>query len=117
MKEHLQHSYGSATLLLLDNFEQVIGAAPLVAELLEASAATKILATSRALLHVYGEHEFAVAPLALPDLKRLPDVKALSQYPAVALFLQRAVGSGQAGQVREDGAPVRAFYDTIEVVP
>ena len=91
LKEHLQHSYGSATLLLLDNFEQVIGAAPLVAELLEASAATKILATSRALLHVYGEHEFAVAPLALPDLKRLPDVKALSQYPAVALFLQRAV--------------------------
>src|SRR3989449_1281036 len=91
LKEHLQHSNGSATLLLLANFYQRIGAAPLVAELLEASAAPKILATSRALLHVYGEHEFAVAPLALPDLKRLPDVKALSQYPAVALFLQRAV--------------------------
>jgi predicted ATPase/serine/threonine protein kinase/Tfp pilus assembly protein PilF len=90
LKEHLQHSHHQATLLLLDNFEQVASAAPLVAGLLEASAAIKILATSRAVLHVYGEHEFPVPPLALPDLNLLPDVETLSRYPAVALFLQRA---------------------------
>ena len=61
-----------------------------MAELLEASAGLKILVTSRALLHVYGEHEFPVPPLALPDLNLLPDVDTLSRTPAVALFLQRA---------------------------
>ena len=90
LKEHLHHSHHPAMLLLLDNFEQVTSAAGTVAELLEASAGIKILVTSRALLHVYGEHEFAVSPLALPDLTLLPDVETLSRTPAVALFLQRA---------------------------
>jgi transcriptional regulator with XRE-family HTH domain len=54
------------SLLLLDNFEQILDAAPLVAELLAASPGLKILATSRATLHLSGEHEFPVSPLALP---------------------------------------------------
>ncbi len=90
LKEHLQHSHRLPTLLFLDNFEQVTSAAPRVAELLEASPAIKIMVTSRALLRVYGEHEFPVPPLALPDLNLLPDVETLSRYPAVTLFLQRA---------------------------
>ena len=90
LKEHLQQVHRLPTLLLLDNFEQVTNAAPRVAELLEASPAIKILVTSRALLRVYGEHEFPVPPLALPDLNQLPDIETLSQYPAVTLFLQRA---------------------------
>ncbi len=77
-------------LLLLDNFEQVVSAAGEVAELLTACPQLAALVTSRASLHVRGEHEFAVPPLELPDLKHLPDLVALSRSAAVALFLQRA---------------------------
>jgi predicted ATPase/DNA-binding CsgD family transcriptional regulator len=74
-------------LLLLDNFEQVITAGPQVAELVAACPHLKILFTSRAVLHIRGEHEFPVPPLALPNRKQLPDVEDLSQYSAVTLFL------------------------------
>ncbi|MDQ5854053.1 MAG: DUF4062 domain-containing protein, partial [Chloroflexota bacterium] len=82
-------------LLLLDNFEQVVGAAPVVGDLLQAAPELKVLVTSRAILHVRGEHEFPVPPLALPDLEHLPPggsdlVAALSQYEAVRLFIERA---------------------------
>jgi predicted ATPase/DNA-binding CsgD family transcriptional regulator len=77
-------------LLLLDNFEQVIRAAPVLTELLEKCSTLKILVTSREILRVRGEQEFFVAPLALPDLSYLPEPEAISQYAAVALFLQRA---------------------------
>ena len=77
-------------LLLLDNFEQVVEAAVVVAELLVACPKLKILVTSRMVLHVQAEREFAVPPLSLPNLKRLPDLVTLSQYEAVALFIQRA---------------------------
>ncbi len=90
LKEHLHYSHHPAMLLLLDNFEHVISAGAMLAELLEASAGVKVLVTSRALLHVYGEHDFPVPPLALPDLNLLCDVETLSRTPAVALFLQRA---------------------------
>jgi len=77
-------------LLLLDNFEQVAGAAPLLVELLQACPDLNILVTSRAVLHVTGEHEFLVPPLGLPDLAHLPESEALGQYPAIALFVQCA---------------------------
>ena len=77
-------------LLLLDNFEQVAAAAPGLSDLLADCPHLKILVTSRAVLHIYGEHEFPVPPLALPDLTHLPGSEALSQYAAVALFLQCA---------------------------
>jgi predicted ATPase len=77
-------------LLLLDNFEQVLAAAPRLSDLLVECPHLKMLVTSRAVLHVRGEHEFPVPPLALPDLADLPESDALSQYAAVALFLQRA---------------------------
>ncbi len=76
-------------LLLLDNFEQVITAAPTLSILLEACPHLKILVTSRAALHLHGEHEFPVPSLALPDLTHMPASEALSQVAAVALFLQR----------------------------
>lgn len=77
-------------LLLLDNFEQVVAAAPLVVELLQIAPQLKVLATSRALLRVSGEHEFAVQPLGLPDPERPTPVEQLHRYPAVALFVERA---------------------------
>lgn len=77
-------------LLLLDNFEQILPVAPRLSELLVACSHLKILMTSRAPLHISGEYEFLVPPLAVPSLKQLPTVETLSQYAAVALFLQRA---------------------------
>jgi predicted ATPase/tRNA A-37 threonylcarbamoyl transferase component Bud32 len=77
-------------LLLLDNFEQVIDAASVVAELLAACPDLKVMVTSRVMLHVRGEYEFAVLPLTLPDLTHLPDVHTLAQCEAIALFVQRA---------------------------
>ena len=78
-------------LLVLDNFEQVVStAAPLVAELLAESPRLRIVVTSRAALHLSGEQEFSVPPLSIPDLERLPALAALSQYEAVALFVDRA---------------------------
>ena len=77
-------------LLVLDNFEQVVQAAVPVAELLTTCPKLKMLVTSRMALHVRAEQEFAVPPLALPDFKHLPDLVALSQYAAVALFIQQA---------------------------
>jgi predicted ATPase len=77
-------------LFLLDNFEQVVTAATLVAELLTACPRLKILVTSRASLHVSGEQEFPVPPLSLPALKHLASLEILSRSEAVALFVQRA---------------------------
>jgi len=77
-------------LLLLDNFEQVVEAAPQVADLLASCPQLKLLVTSREVLHVRSEREFAVPPLALPDPTNFPKLAALARTPSVALFLQRA---------------------------
>ena len=77
-------------LLVLDNFEHVLPAATLVADLLSACPSLTVLATSRAPLRISGEHEFAVLPLAVPDQRHLPELGDLARYPAVALFLKRA---------------------------
>ncbi len=77
-------------LLFLDNFEQVIDTAPALIELLGRCPSLKILVTSREVLRVRAEQEFPVLPLALPNLSHLPEPECVSQYAAVALFLQRA---------------------------
>lgn len=76
-------------LLVLDNFEQVVLAAPLVADLLETCGGLKVLVTSRSILHIYGEYEFEVPPLALPGTEAISVAEA-SESPAVALFVERA---------------------------
>ena len=78
------------TLLLLDNLEQVIEAAPVVEKLLSGAANLKILATSRIPLGLYGEYEFPVPPLSLPDPDSLPPLENLTEYEAVRLFVERA---------------------------
>jgi predicted ATPase/transcriptional regulator with XRE-family HTH domain len=77
-------------LLLLDNFEHLVVAAAVVADLLAACPRLTILVTSREILHLRGEKELPVPPLALPELKRLPPLAVLAQYPAVELFVARA---------------------------
>jgi predicted ATPase/class 3 adenylate cyclase len=77
-------------LLVLDNFEQVVDAAPLLGELLQAAAGLKVLVTSRIALQVRHERLVDIQPLAVPPTKQLPSLEALSRYPAVRLFLQRA---------------------------
>jgi predicted ATPase/class 3 adenylate cyclase len=77
-------------LLLLDNFEQVGDAAPVVAELLAACPEVRVLVTSRAALHLRGERLYPVGPLALPEMPPLPPLERLTQYEAVQLFIARA---------------------------
>jgi predicted ATPase/DNA-binding SARP family transcriptional activator len=102
LKEYLREKQ---LLLLLDNFEQVVVAAPLVAELMAEAPGLKLLVTSRAILRLRGEHDFPVPPLALPDRRRLPDRELLSQYAAVALFMQRAVAARPEFAVTNENAP------------
>jgi predicted ATPase/Tfp pilus assembly protein PilF len=77
-------------LLVLDNFEQVLDAAPLIGDLLIAAPRLKVLVTSRAVLHLYGEYEYIVPSLAVPDLKHLPEINIVTQQAAVELFIERA---------------------------
>ena len=81
---------GRRTLIVLDNLEQVIGAAPDVAALLEASPGLLVLATSREPLAIAGERVFAVPPLAVPDVPVQSDAALLAANDCVALFVERA---------------------------
>jgi predicted ATPase/class 3 adenylate cyclase len=95
-------------LLLLDNFEQVLEAAPSVTELLAGAPGLKVLATSRAPLGLYGEHEFPVPPLSMPDLKLQPLLERLTHYEAVRLFLERAQAVKPDFKVTNESAPAVA---------
>src|SRR5829696_5079534 len=92
-------------LLVLDNFEQVLEGAPLVGELLGACPKMKVLATSRIPLRLYGEQEYLVRPLSLPDPKVMPLLEVLTQYEAVRLFVQRARAVKTDFNVTNDNAP------------
>jgi predicted ATPase/serine/threonine protein kinase len=82
-----------ATLLVLDNFEQVSDAAPIVRELLDSCPTLKVLVTSRVVLHIYGEQEFPVPPLALPEPDAASSPSALMECASIALFVQRAAAT------------------------
>jgi predicted ATPase/serine/threonine protein kinase len=117
LKENLQDSRRAPMLLLLDNFEHLIQAAPTMAQLLAMGPNLKIMVTSRAALHVYGEHEFPVPPLALPDSRSMPPVELL-QYPAVALFVQRAVAVKPDFEVnRENASAVTEICSRLDGLP
>jgi predicted ATPase len=118
LKVHLQDSSHSPMLILLDNFEHLAGAEPTVAELLVLAPNLKILVTSRAALHVYGEHEFPVPALALPDSRSLPPLDALSQYSAVALFVERAIAAKPDFELtRENAAAVVEICVRLDGLP
>ena len=107
--ENLEYYLGEKRILLMaDNFEQVLEAAPMVSEMLSGAPNLKVLATSRIPLRLYGEHEYPVPPLALPDPERLPSVERLTQYEAVRLFVERAQAAKADFSVTNESAPAVA---------
>lgn len=95
-------------LLLLDNFEQLMGAATMVAELLTEAPRLRAIVTSREPLRIAGEQEYPVPPMGLPDPRALPDLERLSQYEAVALFIARARAVRPDFAVTNQNAPAVA---------
>jgi len=95
-------------LLVLDNFEQVVGAAPLVADLLAACPRLIVLVTSRAALHVRAEHEYTVVPLAVPASAAQVSTQDWLDYAAVDLFARRARAVKPGFELTETDAPVVA---------
>jgi predicted ATPase/DNA-binding XRE family transcriptional regulator len=98
------------TLLVLDNFEHLLDAAPLVAELLTTVAALRVLVTSRASLRVRGEREYVVGPLALDAATDTITPEDLARSPAVRLFLERVA------DVRADFGLTAANAPTIAAI-
>jgi predicted ATPase/class 3 adenylate cyclase len=106
------HLAGKEVLLVLDNFEQVLEAAPEVGALLTSTERVSVLATSREPLGLSGEHEYPVPPLGLPDIRHLPSLASLSQYEAVALFIERARAVRPDFEVTNENAPAVAEITT-----
>jgi predicted ATPase len=105
LKDYLREKQ---VLLVLDNFEHVVAAAPVVAEVLAAAPRLSVLVTSRVALHLRGEKEVVASPLALPDPQRLPPLAVLSQYAAVELFIERALDVQPNFAVTNENAPAVA---------
>jgi predicted ATPase len=102
LQRYLEMVVYAPTLLFLDNFEQVLTAAPLLVALLANCRLLKVLVTSRAVLHVTGEHEYSVPPLQTPDPNQVVPFDVLSGNPAVALFHQRAAAVDATFDLREE---------------
>ena len=105
LKCYLHHKH---LLLILDNFEQVLEGAPIVGELVAACPKLKVVATSRIPLRLYGEQEYPVPSLTLPDTRILPPLKVLTQYEAVRLFVERARAVKADFSVTNENAPAVA---------
>jgi predicted ATPase len=117
LKEYVS-SLGRAMLLLLDNFEHLVSAAPVITQLLTTSPKLKVAVTSQAPLHVYGEHEFPVPPLALANLQSIPPLEVLSRLPAVALFVERAQAIKREFALTRENAPaVAAICARLDGLP
>jgi predicted ATPase/class 3 adenylate cyclase len=95
-------------LLIVDNFEQVLDASSVVADLLGAAPRMRILVTSREPLHIMGEQEFTVPPMGVPDTGQLAAPEELMNYEAVALFVQRARAVDPGFGLTEANAPTVA---------
>jgi len=115
VKDYLREKH---MLMVLDNFEHVVSAAPLVGELLAASPRLKVLVTSRSSLRLREERVVPIPPLALPDLKHLPAPHDLRQYAAVGLFVQRASSvRPDFGITDENAAAVAAICVHLDGLP
>ncbi len=105
-------------LLILDNFEHVIAAAPYVAELLSGAPHLKVLVTSREPLHIYGEHEYFVQPLQLPAAGEPIRMQAFSRVPSVQLFVERATAANPNFRLNlENADAVAAICQRLDGLP
>lgn len=95
---------GRQMLLVLDNFEQVLTAAPVLTKLVQAAPDLKILVTSRARLHLSSDCEFVVPPLAVPESAARISLEELSEYESVKLFVERARAVKPNFALREENA-------------
>lgn len=104
----IAHFHSRSLLLILDNFEQVLDASGALARMLATAPSLKVLVTSRIVLRLAGEQEHPVPPLSLPDPASLPSLDRLSQYDAVALFIDRARAIRAGFAVTNETAPAIA---------
>jgi non-specific serine/threonine protein kinase len=105
-------------LLVLDNFEQVVDAAPLLADLLAACPTLTVLVASRTVLQLYGEHDYLVPPLAVPDTRQLPPLAQLSAVEAIRLFVARAQAARANFALSGTNAPaVAAICTRLDGLP
>ncbi len=105
-------------LLVIDNFEHVIDAAPVVGKLIAGVPGVKIMTSSREVLRVYGEHEYPVPPLGLPEHSQSQTAAVISEYEAVSLFIQRARASQPSFEIDETNAATIAEICTrLEGLP
>ena len=108
MERLVDHIGTRRMLLVLDNLEQVIDAGGSINRLLAACPNVAVLTSSRSALQVSGEQEYPVPPLDLPDPANLPPLEQLSQYEAVALFIERARSVKPGFEVTNENAPAVA---------
>jgi predicted ATPase/DNA-binding XRE family transcriptional regulator len=109
---------GASTLLLLDNFEQVLDAAALVGDLLAAVASLRVLVTSRAPLRLRGEREYSVGPLALHVGSEAMSPEHLSRAPAVRLFVERAQDVRPGFRLTATNGPIiAALCQRLDALP
>lgn len=102
----IAHLHTRKILLVLDNFEHLIEAAPLVNQLLRGASQLKVLVTSREALTIYGEHVFPVTPLTLPDAPEQITLRQLESFAGTALFLQRVRTAALDLHLTDEDAPI-----------
>jgi len=105
-------------LIVIDNFEQVVNAAPQIAELLSAASQLKILITSRMTLNLSAEREFVVAPLTVPSKAALDSLNELATYSAIELFVDRAqIVKPKFALTKENARSVGAICARLDGLP
>jgi predicted ATPase/DNA-binding CsgD family transcriptional regulator len=114
----ISHISSRRLLLVLDNFERLLAGAPQLVQILSDCPNLKLLATSRSVLHISGEHVFNVPPLALPHLDHPLTPEALSRSGAVQLFVSRAQAAQATFKLtNENGATVVAICQKLNCLP
>ncbi|MCG8606836.1 protein kinase [bacterium] len=114
----IEHLKNKELLLLIDNFEQIVEAAPIILELLKSCPKLKIVVTSRIPLHIHGEQEFQVPPLQLPKLNGKSTSKNLAEQEAVNLFVQRAKAvKHNFGLTKENAREVAQICTQLDGLP
>ncbi len=109
LMEHLVSQLrGRQLLIVLDNFEHLLAGAPIVARLLQETSAVRILVSSRSSLHVSGEQECPVPPLAVPDPRTRPTPESLAACESVRLFAERAAAAVPGFAINGANAPAIA---------